>query len=389
MADPERVSRIVAALRELHLDALVCALPMNVLMLSGYWPVVGTAIAVCTRDGEVWIAAPEAEAEFAAAAKPSRLELFAPGSLKELGGLPAVAALKKFFPGSATKMRVGIETEPATVPVGYSALHIYMSALRESLEQELGLTVVPADTALAQFRAVKTTREIDFIRAACAVAQRGFAAGQQAAIGGATELDVALAARRQFALPAANDEHHRADGFAWCMSGPNSADAGAAFARSQSRRLQSSDAVLLHANSYLDGYWTDITRTFCVGAPSAEFRAVTRVIAEAREAALAAIRPGASAAAVDAAARNVIARHSYGEYFTHGLGHEVGFGAISLAPPRLHPASPDVLETGMVMNVEPAIYLPDRFGARHCDVVAVTPSGAEVLTDWNIVEPQR
>jgi Xaa-Pro aminopeptidase len=384
MPDPERVSRILAALRELHLDALVCALPMNVLMLSGYWPVVGTAVAVCTRDGEVWIAAPEAESEFAAAAKPTQLEHFAPGSLKDLGGLPAGRALAKLWQGPAmeTKMRVGVETDPATVPVGYSALHIYMSALREFLERELSLTLVPADAALAQLRAVKTPREIDFIRAACAFAHRGFAAGQEAAIAGATELDVALVARHQFALPAANEEHHRADGFAWCMSGPNSADAGAAFARSQSRRLQTSDVVLLHANSYLDGYWTDITRTFSVDRASTELHTITTVIAEAREAALAAIRPGASAAAVDAAARHVIARHGYGDYFTHGLGHEVGFGAISLAPPRLHPASPDVLEAGMVMNVEPSIYLPDRFGVRHCDVVAVTESGVEVLTDW-------
>jgi Xaa-Pro aminopeptidase len=105
---------------------------------------------------------------------------------------------------------------------------------------------------------------------------------------------------------------------------------------------------------------------------------------EAREAAIASVRPGVKAAEVDAAARQVLKGRGFEREFMHGTGHAVGFAAIDhLARPRLHPASPDVLEAGMVFNVEPALYFPGFGGIRHCDMVLATESGAEVLTPFH------
>jgi Xaa-Pro aminopeptidase len=88
---------------------------------------------------------------------------------------------------------------------------------------------------------------------------------------------------------------------------------------------------------------------------------------------------------VDRAARDVLARHGLGDAFRHGTGHGVGFAAIDHnARPRLHPASSDVLEAGMVFNLEPAVYLPGRSGVRHCDVVALHAEGPELLTPFHI-----
>jgi Xaa-Pro aminopeptidase len=102
----------------------------------------------------------------------------------------------------------------------------------------------------------------------------------------------------------------------------------------------------------------------------------------ARAAALSAIRPGATGAEVDRAARSVLAERGYGPEFKHPTGHGVGFAAIDHnARPRLHPKSPDVLEPGMVFNVEPGLYFEDG-GMRHCDMVAVTDNGAELLTPF-------
>lgn len=179
------------------------------------------------------------------------------------------------------------------------------------------------------------------------------------------------------------DDVSRAGGFAWCMSGPNSALAGVAFARTRNRALAAGDLVLIHCNSYVDGYWTDITRTYCLGKPDEQQRAMFEAIFAARDAALDALRPGASAAEVDAAAREVLEEKGFGDRFTHGLGHNVGFSAISSEfPPRLHPASSDRMEAGMTFNVEPSIYIEDYGGIRHCDVVTLRDGGPEVLTDF-------
>jgi Xaa-Pro aminopeptidase len=92
---------------------------------------------------------------------------------------------------------------------------------------------------------------------------------------------------------------------------------------------------------------------------------------------------------VDRAAREVLAERGFGEYFTHGVGHNVGFSAISAEfPPRLHPASPDHLEIGMTFNIEPAIYIKGYGGLRQCDVVTVHEDGPEVLTTFQ-TEPAQ
>jgi Xaa-Pro aminopeptidase len=167
------------------------------------------------------------------------------------------------------------------------------------------------------------------------------------------------------------------------MSGTNSARAGAAFAYTANRRIEDRDMVLVHSNSYVDGYWTDITRTYVIGEPSQKQKKVFDAIADARIAAFALIRPGVRAADVDTAARAVLRQHGFEKEFPHGLGHGVGFAAISAnARPQIHPQSDEVLESGMIFNVEPAVYIEDFGGARHCDVVAVTDTGMELLTDF-------
>jgi Xaa-Pro dipeptidase len=140
---------------------------------------------------------------------------------------------------------------------------------------------------------------------------------------------------------------------------------------------------MIHANTTGDGYWTDISRTYVVGAPNEQQECMTAAIAEARTAALNAVVPGVEARQVDTAARNVLTRYGYGDALKHSTGHGVGFAAADPnAHPRIHPASKDVLREGMTFNIEPAIYIEGIGGMRHCDVVACTSSGAKVLTDF-------
>lgn len=184
-------------------------------------------------------------------------------------------------------------------------------------------------------------------------------------------------------LLTAAEQGQRSDGFAYCMSGPNSAQAYAAYQQSRSRALQSGDFVLLHCNSYCGGFWTDITRTFCLGEPDSQKMKIMDAVLESSQAAIDKVRPGIKAAAVDHAARQVLESRGFGKEFRHATGHGVGFAAINHnALPRIHPLSEEVLETGMIFNIEPAVYIRDLGGMRHCDMVAVTHDGGEVLTPF-------
>jgi Xaa-Pro aminopeptidase len=126
----------------------------------------------------------------------------------------------------------------------------------------------------------------------------------------------------------------------------------------------------------LDGYCSDMTRTIHVGRPTPEARRVYAAVLEAQQAAIAAVRPGRRASEVDYAARKSLQRA--GRYFTHSTGHGVGL-EIHEAP-RLAAGQSEVLQPGMVVTIEPGVYIPEKFGVRIEDMVVVTEHGCEVLT---------
>lgn len=384
----ERKDRITGAMAGAELDVLVCAFPANVLLLSGYWPVIGTAFAFATRDGRILVLAPEDERKLAERGWADEIRTFQPGSLAEIRTL--CAALREPFERIARDLglgsgRVGFERGPMSEPVSYSAMNIYGANLLDVLGDALGaVSLTPADDVLAGLRSVKTAHEVDRLRSACAIAGAAFGTGSAESTIGMRETEVAARFRTPMSVQGVGDDDGvRADGFAWCMSGANAAEAFGAYARSRGKPIDKGDLVLVHCNSYVDGYWTDITRTYCTGEPDDRQRALYEGVLAARAAALDVIRPGVRAADVDRAARDELSARRLGEAFKHPTGHGVGFGAIDAAsPPRLHPASPDRLEPGMVFNVEPAVYFDGYGGLRHCDVVVVTDSGVEVLTPF-------
>lgn len=374
------------ALQEQDLDLLVCSLPINVILISGYWPVVGTAIALAFRDGRVVLVVPEDEDDLAEKSWADEVETFTAASLDRLA--PAEAAVETCLqdmvgPLSGKVLRIGFESGRASQPVTYAAVNLYGAAIGEMLRRIFpSAELHVADEVLERLRSVKTQAETEHIARACHIAEKAYQDGSALLKPGLTEASVAAMFR--VPLSASNSgKEVRCDGFTYCMSGPNSASACGAYARSRNRILETGDLVLLHCNSYADGYWTDITRTYCLGPPSERQKKMYAAVLAARDAALKAVRPGVRAADVDKAARDVIAAHGFGKEFRHGTGHGAGFAAIDHhAIPRLHPKSDDVLAMGMVFNIEPGIYIDGFGGLRHCDMVALTESGVELLTPF-------
>jgi Xaa-Pro aminopeptidase len=145
------------------------------------------------------------------------------------------------------------------------------------------------------------------------------------------------------------------------------------------RRLKPGDAVLIDMGCRRGGYCSDLTRTFVFSSiPGPWFEEVYSLTRRAQLAALDAIRPGVTGREVDAVARGIITEGGHGERFGHGLGHGVGIEIHE--EPRLNTRSDTVLEPGMVVTVEPGIYLPGQGGVRIEDLVLVTESGCEVFT---------
>ncbi len=388
MRDAERVRRIEQELKEAQLDAVVCALPLHVLLVSGYWPVVGVSLAIAKRDGRIVLLVPQDEEELTAVGWADEVHVFQPSSLSQLR--PLAEVVRQEWQKLAASLhleraRIGYESGPASEPASYVAVNLYGPSLLSILHGGApAAELVPVDEMLARLTSVKTPGEVDNIRRACEIAGNAFTAGCQQLHPGVAETKMAALFRDHLSeVAGTNQGATRADGFAFCMSGPNSAKARGAYARSRDRQLASGDLVLLHCNSYLNGYWTDITRTYTLGQPPSTARQLYEAIFEARQAALEAIQPGVEARTVDRAARSTLAAHGFGKEFSHSTGHGVGFAAISAnARPQIHPESQERLVPGMVFNVEPAVYLDAFGGVRHCDMVAVTDTGYELLTSF-------
>ena len=149
-------------------------------------------------------------------------------------------------------------------------------------------------------------------------------------------------------------------------------------AKPTDRPIREGEFVLMDFGARVDGYHSDITRTLLLGTPDDRRQQVYDIVLEAQRRAIEAIRPGRQGSQVDAVARSYITEQGYGEYFGHGLGHGLGLevhdGRI------LTKTSEIVLRPGMIVTVEPGIYIPGWGGVRIEDDVLVTESGCEVLT---------
>jgi Xaa-Pro aminopeptidase len=148
--------------------------------------------------------------------------------------------------------------------------------------------------------------------------------------------------------------------------------------RASGARIPRRGFVVCDFGVILAGYCSDRTRTVHVGRPPAEARQFYEAVLEAQQAAIAAVRPGVTAAEVDGVARDVLRRRKLARYFTHSTGH--GLGLEIHEAPRLAVGQAQKLEAGMVITIEPGAYVPGKWGVRIEDVVVVTPSGCEVLT---------
>jgi Xaa-Pro aminopeptidase len=232
----------------------------------------------------------------------------------------------------------------------------------------LGQTPILATEVLRKLRMVKDDAEIDALRQAGAAIDRVHARVPDYLVPGRTEADVAADIAEAIVA-----EGHSEAAFIIVGSGPHGADP---HHECSDRELRAGDIVVVDIGGpYEPGYNSDSTRTYSIGEPDPEVARRYAVLQRAQQAAVDAVRPGATAEQIDAAARDVLAAEGLAEAFVHRTGHGIGLSVHE--EPYIVEGNDLPLEPGMAFSVEPGIYFPGQWGARIEDIVIVTADGGE------------
>ena len=383
--------------------AIVCRLPQNVLMLTGYQPILGNSFCIVTlnpaKEVEIRLAVPKDEEEFVPSGVAVEMKTFSEETMDYIGNTiqavrePLAELLRST--GINENAVIGIEGVFSPIATSYTQVGAPGPATLALLHRLfLGGELRDVTPLLDELAAIKTDEEIEAIKRSEVVAFQGFTAAREAIYVGGTEAEVAAntsAALLRTGYATQGAKH--VTPHVHVMAGKRAALAYRAFNLTSNAPIQDGDTVTVQMEIGINGYWAELTRTFFAKTISDEWRKAHQACMEAQDAALQVIKDGAEARAVDAAARTVMTKNGFGPAFKHGLGHGFGFQAINhAAVPVLHPASKAILRNGMVHNMEPAVYLDGKGGIRLNDNVLVKSDGNEVLSsriprnlDWLVV----
>jgi Xaa-Pro aminopeptidase len=345
-----RAAKVAGALESAGCDALVVTKLENIRYLTGFTGsaallVVTPTAMLLTTDGRYRDQSAE---QLAAAGVDAEIAI---GS-----GAVQLDAIKSLCSSSAA---IGLEANNVT----WSSVKRFTDVLGDKLVATTGI--------VERLRLVKDEGEQARIAAACAVADAALSHVKHRLTEGPTETE--FAAELEYAM---RERGGQGPAFETIVaSGPNSA---MPHARPTDRVVQSGDLVVVDFGSTVDGYRSDMTRTFSIGDPNEELARLVEVVAIAQALGVAAVVPGATGAAVDGAARASLTEAGYGELFLHSTGHGVGLDIHEA--PSVAASAPDILAPGIVVTVEPGAYVAGRAGVRIEDTLLVTDSGCRPLT---------
>lgn len=340
-----KLEAVRAKLEAAGADALLVTSPPNVRYLSGF---------STPEDGSVLVGP---EPDSVVLLTDSRYTTQA----AEEVGIPVVIgeSVQEILQARLAGSRLAVEGESVTV------------SRYRSLAEKLGYDPVVLEGVFTELRIVKSERELAALRRAAHITDLAFEAATEFIAPGVSEVEVALLLERTMRL-------HGAQGASFTTivaSGPRGAMPHGVASQ---KLLAAGELVTLDFGAVVDGYHADMTRTVGVGQVGPEERRLYDSVLEAQLAALAALEPGKTGREVDQVARDVLARHGLAERFTHSLGH--GTGLVIHEEPRLSQRSDTVLRPGMVVTVEPGVYLPGFTGLRIEDLCVITATGAELLS---------
>ncbi len=360
MTQHDRFDRIVglqSMLRRRKIDALLVSQPDNRRYLSGY---TAPDHGILESSGFLLIPASSnpyllTDSRFSLQAEDEaflyQVELYSKGLLPFLEKLTA---------------RLGIRT------LGFESEYLLHSSFLKlaTMAEKRGLVLKPQTGLIETMREVKSEEELALLRKSTLLNEKVFQSVFNTIEPGMTEREIALALDLTM-------RELGAEGPSFDTIVAFGTNAARPHAVPTDRELQAGDLVLIDMGLVYKGYCSDMTRTFVAGKPDATFLERHRLVRRAMLAGIEAIRAGVTGAEVDRAARQVIIEGGYGDHFGHALGHGVGLAVHE--EPRLSARNRKPLQAGMVVTVEPGIYLPEWGGIRLENMVIVGEDGCEVL----------
>jgi Xaa-Pro aminopeptidase/Xaa-Pro dipeptidase len=255
--------------------------------------------------------------------------------------------------------------------VGFESPELSVEEYLKLQEKLPGVELRPLSGGFLLLRAVKDEGEVAWIREAARIAGEALASVREMIRPGVRESEIAVELEYRMRRGGAE----KAAFETIVASGPHSA---LPHATPGSRAVRDGDCVVVDCGAVCNGYHSDETCTYIVGRASERQKEVYAAVREAHDRAIAAVRAGVSCGEIDRIAREVLVEAGLGDFFSHGTGHGVGLDVHE--GPRLAPGREELLRAGMVVTVEPGVYIPDLWGIRIEDTVWVAEEGCEILT---------
>lgn len=354
----KRIHNVRQAMAKEKIDTLLVLIEENRRYLSGF---TGQDHQIDESAGALFI-----NAEKLVLATDSRFDLQARKESPLFEVVIYAKGLAKELPALVKRLgtrKLGFESKRVSV----HQHHAFQKALGA---QSCEVTLIPVEDIVERLRLVKSSQEVDYTAKALALAEQVFRHVVKSLKPGMTEKAVAWDMERGL-------REAGADALSFPVivaAGPNSA---LPHAIPTDRIIQKGEPILFDWGAKLNGYCSDTSRTVILGPPDETFKKVYQTVLDAQQMAIQAIKAGANSKSVDAVARDHIRDKGFDGKFGHGLGH--GTGMAVHEEPRLSPLKETVLENGMIVTVEPGIYLPDWGGVRIENQVVVDQDGPVVL----------
>lgn len=344
-----RLKKLFAAFPKLGIDGLLVSSWPNVSYLSGF------------KGTESWILVSPKGLYFITDSR------YSEQAEKEARGFKIILRDKK----GVAEIAADLARQMSLKHVGYESAiitHDFYMGLKKRFGRD---PIVSTRNLVEDLRLIKDDDEVKLLRRSAAIAVQGFHHVKKTARPGMTErgvqADLEYYTKRLGAEKPAFD-----------IIIATGARASRPHSQTDQTKVRNNTVLLVDMGVVYEGYYSDLTRPIFLGKIGGQLKEIHRIVWEAQRKGIAKAGPGVAAKDVDAACREHIRQSGYADFFGHGTGHGVGL-EIHEAP-TVSPKSPTILKPGMVITVEPGIYLPGKFGIRIEDMVLITNKGREVLT---------